>query len=259
MDPSSPVFNYKLTLAYDGTSFSGWQIQPNGFTIQECLQKAIQIILRHPVSLIGSGRTDAGVHAKGQVANFTSPHLIDCHRFLASINGLIPSTIRILAIEPVKAKFHAQHSAISKIYHYYLSLERFQNPFKRAYSYHILQKIDLTQLKLAAKQFIGKRDFTSFANESHTGSAFKDPIRTLKRLDVMIEKEDICLQFEADGFLYKMVRNITGTLLEVAKGKRNIEEIATIFKAKDRRQAGQAAPPHGLFLMQVHYADIYKV
>lgn len=245
--------NYKLTIAYDGTHYHGWQIQPNGTSIQEKIQDALKTALRNEVQVIGSGRTDAGVHALGQVAHFKYDSEIDIYRLLASLNGLLPLDIRIKKIESVPLDFHAQYSALGKIYHYHLHLEQILNPFFRLYSLHVRERINLDLLKKASEHFLGTHDFTSFANEAHSGCAANDPIRTLKRLDIIPENGGIRLEFEADGFLYKMVRNIVGTLLEIASGKRSIEEIPFIFEAKDRRKAGKAAAPHGLFLVEVHY------
>lgn len=247
--------NCKMTIAYDGTHYSGWQVQPNGISIQEKLQEVLQIILRHPVVVVGSGRTDAGVHALGQVAHFKHEEEIDFRRLLTSLNGLLPPDIRVKSVEAVPPDFHAQHGATSKTYYYHLNIAKIPNPFRRLYSLHVYEACDLEALRLGAKHFIGTHDFTSFANEAHTGCAAHDPFRTIKRLDAIPEEGGIRLEFEGDGFLYKMVRNITGTLLEVAAGKRDPDEIPRILKAKDRRQAGKAAPPHGLFLAKVDYPE----
>lgn len=245
--------NYKMIIAYDGTEYCGWQIQPNGITVQEVIQKNIVLILRHEITLIGSGRTDSGVHASGQVAHFHSEHPIDCYRFLGSLNGLLPLDIRIREVNEIPLHFHAQYSAIGKTYHYNIHLGNVLDPFKRLYNLHVRDKIDLQALKDAAALFKGTHDFTSFANEAHMGTASHDAVRTIRRLDIIELPSGLRLEFEADGFLYKMVRNITGTLLEVARGKRPIEDIPPILAAKDRKRAGQAAPPHGLFLMHVEY------
>jgi pseudouridylate synthase I len=247
--------NYKLTISYDGTNYCGWQVQPNGVSIQEVIQKHLKTILRTEITIIGSGRTDAGVHAMGQVANFLFPETVDIYRLHGSINGLLPPDIRINNIVEVPADFHAQYSPKGKTYHYHLHLDRVQNPFRRHYNLHVKEKIDLECLKEAAKLFVGTHDFTSFANEAHLGTASRDPIRTLKRLDVVNQEGGIRLEFEADGFLYKMVRNIVGTLLDIGAGKLSKENVKEIFNAKDRRQAGKAAPPHGLFLMHVDYSE----
>lgn len=248
-----PLKNYKMTIAYDGTLYSGWQVQPNAVSIQSLLQDAIKTILRMDVTIIGSGRTDAGVHALGQTAHFKFPGDIDFFRFRGSLNGLLPRDIRVLHVEQVPLDFHAQYSAVGKTYYYHVHLNPVQNPFGRLYSLHVREKMNCDLLQKAAQYFVGEHDFTSFANEAHMGSAAKDPVRTIKRLDFIQEEGGFRLEFEADGFLYKMVRNIVGTLLEVSTGKRQIEEIPRIFEARDRRQAGQAAPPHGLFLVKVDY------
>lgn len=249
----TPIYNYKLVIAYDGTRYSGWQIQSNATTIQETIQKAITIILRENVKIIGSGRTDTGVHALGQVAHFKSPQKLNLRAFQHSLNGLLPLDIRIKEVLDVPIDFHSQYSAKGKIYHYLLHLGPVLSPFCRLYSTHIPTKIDLSLLQQAALLFLGTHDFTSFANEAHTGVAAHDPVRTLMRLDIIPIEGGIRLEFEGDGFLYKMVRNIVGTLLEVAANKIPISQIPAIFKAKDRRLAGRAAPPHGLFLVKVHY------
>lgn len=245
--------SYKMTIAYDGTRYSGWQIQPNGLTIQEILQQACKIILKEEIPVIGSGRTDAGVHALAQVAHFTFHLPLNIYRLLGSINGLIPPDIRVKKIETAPSNFHAQYSAKGKIYHYHLCIDKVQDPFRRLYSLHVREKINLDLLKEAAQLFVGTHDFISFANEAHSGTASYDSVRTIKRLDVVQEESGVRLEFEADGFLYKMVRNITGTLLDVARGKINLDVIPRIFKAKDRTLARQAAPPHGLFLVHVYY------
>ncbi|MBA3958298.1 MAG: tRNA pseudouridine(38-40) synthase TruA [Parachlamydiaceae bacterium] len=246
-------FNYKLTIAYDGTQYSGWQIQPNAISIQELIQKAIQTILRQEITLIGSGRTDAGVHAMGQIAHFISDKNVDLYRFLGSLNGILPRDIRIMHIEQVPLSFHAQCSAIDKTYHYHIYLDKIHSPFKRFHSWHLHEKCNVDLLKDASQLFVGTRDFTSFANEAHVGCAARNPVRTLQKIDLFDEDGGVCLAFTADGFLYKMVRNIVGTIVEVGIGKRPLHDIPRLFEVRDRKQAGPAAPPHGLFLMNVNY------
>jgi tRNA pseudouridine38-40 synthase len=249
---------YKITLAYDGTNYGGWQIQPNAPSIQALIEQSLSTILRIPTSVIGSGRTDSGVHALGQVAHFTVQRAIEelpieTFKILSSLNGLLPAGIRVLDITPVPPDFHARYSALSKIYHYHLHLDPIPDPFKRHYAYQVPHFIDLSQLKETAAHFIGTHDFSSFANEASRGSAAKDAIRTLHRLSVIDEPGGVRLEFEGDGFLYKMVRNIVGTLLDVCAGKINKDQIPNILAAKDRKRAGRSAPAHALFLMQVHY------
>lgn len=247
---------YQLTIAYDGTGYSGWQVQPNGQAIQPLIQNALATVLRGPVKLTGSGRTDAGVHARGQTAHFDAPHPVDPSRLRISLNALLPADIRILHINPVDPHFHARYDAISKTYHYHLHLDPVIDPFVRLYRHQVYGLCDLSRMREAIPHFLGTRDFLSFANEPHRGSASRGAIRTLFRLDLIEQKGGIRLEFEGDGFLYKMVRNITGVLLDVAAGKLAPENIPEIFAAKDRRRASAAAPPQGLFLMEVNYSRL---
>lgn len=240
---------YKLTIAYDGTHYSGWQVQENAPSIQALVQKALQTALRHPVDLTGSSRTDAGVHARGQTAHFdTGP--IHPPKLRLSLNALLPPDIRILEVEPAAAAFHARYSASSKIYHYHLHLDPIADPFTQLYRHQVFGSFDLAKVEQAIPHFLGAHDFISFAN---TKELQTDTIRTLKRLDIVPQKGGLRLEFEGDGFLYKMVRNITGTLLDIAAGKIPPEAIPSLLAARDRRKAGAAAPPHGLFLMEVIY------
>lgn len=251
-----PEFYYKLTIAYDGTNYYGWQVQPNGLSIQEVIQNTMKIILRHPTKIVGSGRTDTGVHALGQVAHFHSPIAIDLHRFISSTNGLLPPDIRLLKIEEVDATFHARYSAIGKTYHYHLWTAPVIFPFQRLYHWHCRDRLDIPLLQKAAVCFIGTHDFKAFANSSHEGTASYDSVRTLSRLDVIEQQGGFRLEFEGNGFLYKMVRNIVGTLVEVARGKMSIEKIPAIIESQDRKKAASAAPALGLFLIEVRYPSL---
>lgn len=246
-------FCYKLTLSYDGTGYSGWQIQPNALSIQELIQNALSTILREPISVIGSGRTDTGVHALAQIAHFKTERMIDCKRMLFSLNGLLPQGIRVKTIENAPLSFHAQRDAIGKEYHYHLHLNPVMSPFKRLYSWHITQPFDCERLKEGARLFVGTHDFTSFANESHKGAASSNPVRTIYSIKVEEEEGGIRLEFYGNGFLYKMVRNIVGALVQVACLKLTIKDLEEILAAKDRRKAPMAAAPQGLFLAKVDY------
>jgi tRNA pseudouridine38-40 synthase len=249
---SRPI-KYKITIQYDGTNYSGWQVQPNAPTIQETLKKTLEKFLREDVWIAGSGRTDAGVHALEQVAHFTVSKEIDARRFMAAANGLLPPDIRILEISEADEDFHARYSAKGKIYHYHLWLEKVRSPMHRLYTTYYAEPLDQGLLKEAAAKFIGKHDFTSFANSATEGSAAKNAVRTIRRIDIVQQEGGLRLEFEADGFLYKMVRNIVGMLLDVASGKRPLEDIDKAFEKKDRRFASKAAPPTGLFLVKVIY------
>jgi tRNA pseudouridine38-40 synthase len=270
-------FVYKMTIAYDGTGYGGWQSQNNAPSIQTLVQDALSILLRMRTTLQASGRTDAGVHALGQVAHFKHPAILYPSKILYSLNALLPLDIRILALELAPAHFQARFSALSKIYHYYLYLGSARDPFQRLYTYRPPYPIDRDLLAQAAAHFVGTRDFTSFANSKKTNKAKgllslrapseiaiqkRSSIRTIYNLSLLEKqpfgqgnKDILCLSFEGNGFLYKMVRNIAGAMLRVASGKMALEEIPRIFAARDRREAPAAAPPYALFLSCVNYPN----
>jgi tRNA pseudouridine38-40 synthase len=242
----------KITIAYDGTNYAGWQVQKNAISIQSLVQKAIEIVLRHPIQLSGSGRTDAGVHALGQTAHFDTDVDIDLSRLCYSANALLPLDIRILKAEKVKDDFHARYSAVGKTYHYHLQIDPVMDPKERLYRTQIFGPFDRSLLEKAIPHLIGGHDFTSFSNVRKNCD---DTIRTLHRLDVFDEPGGIRLEFVGDGFLYKMVRNIVGTLIDVAAGRTLPDDIPKIFQGKNRKLAGPAALPQGLFLISVQYLD----
>lgn len=244
---------YKLLIAYDGTNYCGWQVQPGVDTIQSRLQNALSIVLREPISITGAGRTDAGVHALGQVAHFQCHCQFSLEKLRMSLNALLPKDIRILDSEEVSHSFHAQYSAKSKIYQYRLSLGPVLPPLRRFHYTHIYEPLDLELLQQAASFFIGRHDFTTFANSAREGSAARGAVRELYRLDILKQNDEVLLEFEGNGFLYKMVRNIVGTLLEVAAKKRAAEDIPQLLLARDRRLAGKAAAGQGLCLFHINY------
>lgn len=247
-----------MLIAYEGTNYCGWQVQPNAISIQKLIEDALSVILREEVNVVAAGRTDAGVHALGQVAHFRSITETDPYKIQHSLNGLLPLDIRILEITPASPTFHALRCAKTKIYTYHLNLSRIPDPFRRFFSLHVPYKLDLSLLEKAAGCFVGTHDFTSFANEAHLGSAAKNPVKTIYSLEIIPEKGGVRLEFKGNGFLYKMVRNIVGILLDVAKGKRHPDEIQQILNQKNRRYAGMAAPSQGLFLMHVGYEEYPK-
>ena len=244
------MYKYKVILAYDGTSYGGWQIQHNAVSIQSLVEKALSTALRTPTAAIASGRTDAGVHARGQVAHFMTIQPVDLPRLHHSINGLLPPDIRILHVEETAMEFHARYSALSKEYHYHFHLNPVMDPFKRLYALHVRTPLDLPAIIKATHYFVGTHDFTTFAN---VGGTQDDTVRTLSRLTVEHETGGIRLEFEGNGFLYKMVRNITGALLAIGQGKLSSEAIPLLLKAEDRKLAPAAVPPQGLFLVNVRY------
>ena len=244
---------YKLDVMYDGTNYSGWQMQQHSQSIQQLIQDAVRVLVREEVNVVGSGRTDAGVHAKGQVAHFRCSHAQDTQHLFKALNGMLPKDIRIFAVEEVDIGFHAQKSAWAKEYQYHLCLGPIASPFERQYVWHVPYKIDQELLKEACKLFVGKHDFRSFANAAHTGAAAKNSVRTITSIDVVPRENGLTLVFQANGFLYKMVRNIVGMVMNVASGKKELSDIQRILAAKDRRLAPMSAPPQGLFLMKVFY------
>ena len=243
--------NIRLLIEYDGTNYHGWQIQPNGITVQEVLEKNLAIMTRQRVRLVGSGRTDAGVHALGQVANFQTSASIPLKGFHRGLNSLLPPDIVIKSVEEAAADFNAQLLAKRKTYLYTILNREIPSAVHRNYSWHYPIPLNVESLQVSAQLLVGKKNFASFqAADADTGN----PIREVFRADWFAGKAPfLCFAIEAEGFLKQMVRNIVGTLVDVGRGKISIEEFERILKAKDRRQAKMTAPPQGLFLMKVEY------
>lgn len=245
--------NVKLTIAYDGTAYHGFQEQRGTElpTIQEELENHLSSLAGRKVQVIGAGRTDAGVHARGQVVNFdASGWNIPTHRIPLALNGVLPRDIAALKADEVPAGFHARFSAKSKIYTYSVHNTRVPDPFLMRYSYFFPRPLDLAAMRQAAQYFRGRQDFAAFKAE---GTPVKSTIRTIYDIQVITKGEMVDLVFHGDGFLHHMVRIITGTLLEVGLKKYPPEEIAGILASRDRTRAGPTAPPQGLCLMEVIY------
>ena len=243
--------NIKLVIEYDGTNYHGWQVQRNGLTVQEVIEEKIAIMTRQHIPLIGSGRTDAGVHALGQVANFRTTSTIPVEGFHRGLNSLLPRDIVIQSAEEVDLQFHAQYGAKRKTYRYVILHREVPSALFRNYSWRVPGALDVRAMEEASHLLLGKQDFTSFQGaEADT----EDPVREVFQSG-WSEKEINFLHFtiEADGFLKHMVRNAVGTLVEVGKGKRSPEQFGQVLRARDRRQAGMTAPPQGLFLVEVKY------
>jgi tRNA pseudouridine38-40 synthase len=246
-------YKYKAIISYDGTNYFGWQIQKNDLSIQEIIQNALSTILRENIDIIAAGRTDAKVHALGQTAHFMTSKKVDIKKVCYSTNCILPKDIRIIKLEKVDMSFHARFSALSKIYRYYICISDIQDPFSRFYSHKPNKNIDISILKKAVKYFLGTHNFSSFANKQNKGCAKTKPIKTIYRIDIIENKDNIILEFEADGFLYKMVRNIVGTLIDIATKKISLEMLEKIIKAKNRKKASSPAPAHALFLIKIIY------
>jgi len=211
----------------------------------------LKIILKKDSPIIGSSRTDKGVHAKGQVAHFFTDKEIDIKKITYSLNSILPRDIKIKSLEKVDENFHARYSAISKKYDYYIGLKNEIDPFSYLYKSHIPFPLNMDAMKKACKYFIGKRDFTSFVNISYPK---KNPIKTISFLNVIKRPNDIKIEVQADGFLYKMVRNIVGSLIEVGRERLKAEDIQIILKKKNRKAAPYAAAASGLFLSKINYS-----
>jgi len=248
------MINIKLTIEYEGTKYHGWQRQKSLLSIQGILEEKISQITQEKISLNGSGRTDAGVHALGQVANFKTNSSIPLMELTFVLNRMLPLDIRIKKAERVDNNFHARYSAVSKIYHYYVLNSNQNNNyisiFLRNYVYCIYENIDLGEMKKASNYLQGEHDFTSFAC---SGSRIRNWKRKIKNISIIKKGNIFCFHLEADAFLYKMVRTIVGTLLEVGKGKIDYLEMKKILEAKNRKIAGRTVPAKGLFLMKVKY------
>lgn len=243
--------NIKIEIEYDGTNYCGWQIQQNGITVQEEITKALKKLTGKDITVHGSGRTDAGVHAKGQVASFILENNIPTDRLSLALNGKLPKDIVITDAVEVPMDFHAQHSAIAKRYMYHIYESRYRSALLRNYSYHVYYKLNHEKMREAAKMLIGTHDFRAFMT---SGSSVQDTVRTICELDIINEGKSLYIYIKGDGFLYNMVRIIIGTLIEIGAGKMQISQIEKLFETKERTVAGHTAPPQGLFLDKVYYS-----
>ena len=242
--------NIKLTIEYDGTSYGGWQKQKNNRTIQQCIEEAIKLLTGEDVELIGSSRTDAGVHAKGMVANFITNSQIPADKFREAINTKLPDDIGIIKSEEVDRNFHSRYDSKGKTYCYTL-VNRYEKVcIGRNYVYQVRDELNYNLMKEAAKYFLGKHDFKAFKTN---GSSVKTSVRTINGLELELKGDVIKIFVSADGFLYNMVRIIVGTLIEVGKGKIKPEDIESIIRNGDRSKAGPCVPPNGLVLEKVFY------
>jgi tRNA pseudouridine38-40 synthase len=242
--------NLKLTLAYDGTEFHGWQIQPALRTVQGELQEALQKLFNHEVSVTGSGRTDAGVHAHGQVANVQTIRAMDTDAVLRGANALLSDEVRVMSVEEVDLDFHARRSARSKTYEYHLWREPIVSPFHCRYVYAFRYPLDDLAMDAGATYFLGTHDFTSFCSAA---TEVEDRIRIIFNAGWQRSDSTWVFRISGNGFLQYMVRTIAGTLIQIGQGRLKPEQLPAIFEARDRRLAGPSLPAHGLHLIQVDY------
>lgn len=240
----------KLTVCYDGTEFCGWQVQKNGISVQETIENAIFSLTGERVRLTGSGRTDAGVHALGQVADFDTECSIPPKKIAFALNPLLPNSVKILKSERVEDGFNARKNAKRKTYEYSLYLCEVENPLKERYSTRIEGELDLEKIKTACKIIKGKHDFKCMCS---SGSSVNTTVRTIYSLSVKKSGDDLLISVTGNGFLYNMVRILAGTLVGVGQGKISLEDIKTALQTGDRELLGKTLSSKGLCLKKVEY------
>ena len=245
------MYYYKMKVAYDGTNYNGWQRQTtNPNTVQGIIEEKLSMLLEEPVKIAGAGRTDGGVHAQGQSAGFRSYRKEDCGYLMSELNAQLSDDIRIYGLEPASPSFHCRKSAKWKQYCYRIDCRDKPDVFTRRYTYHVGQSVDIVAMEQAASLLVGTHDFRSFTSDKNSE---KDMERTIYKIELIPIKDEVQLHFYGDGFLYHMVRILSGTLLEVGLGQRDYRDIPSIFAAKERSRAGILLPGKGLTLVQVGY------
>jgi tRNA pseudouridine38-40 synthase len=245
--------NLKLVLEYDGARYHGWQRQQNAPTIQEAIETALTRLIGEAVRVMGSGRTDAGVHALGQVANFFTASRLPLSAFINGLNSLLPPDIAVLEAVEAAQDFHARKSARAKTYAYHLLNRPSRSPLGRARTWWIAQPLDLAVMEIAAQALIGEHDFSAF---QASGASVKNPVRIVTRAQWERQPPDLLIfTITATGFLRGMVRSLVGTMVEIGKGKRPASDLAELLQTGERRRAGPTAPPQGLFLVDVEYQE----
>lgn len=243
----------KLTVAYDGTNYFGWQKQPNAITVEEVLNREITKLLNEPIEVIGASRTDSGVHAMGNVAVFDTETRIPPEKISYALNARLPKDIVIQDSCEVPGAFHPRHTDCSKTYEYRILNTRFPLPTMRLYAHYVYRPLDVSKMQEAANYLVGEHDFASFCS---AGSQVKETVRTIYRLDLKREGDLVSFQVEGNGFLYNMVRIIAGTLIEVGIGSYPPERVKEMLEAKDRVKCGPKAPACGLTLVAIRYPEL---
>ena len=239
----------KLTLEYDGTDFVGWQVQPNGRSVQQVVEQALEKMLKERTPVVGAGRTDAGVHAAGQVCTLRTTKAVPMKAFVMGLNSLLPPDVAVLAAEEMEEGFHARHSASGKRYEYRIGNAPTRSPLRRRTHWEIYRPLDVAAMREAARHLLGEHDFSAFRAADCPARTTR---RVLRRFDVEGEGE-ILITVEATAFLKHMVRNLVGTLVEVGLGRREVESIPALLASGDRTRAGPTAPPQGLSMVRVFY------
>lgn len=245
------MYNYKLTIQYDGTRYRGWQVQGNtDLTIQGKLEGVLSRLTGQLVEVHGSGRTDAGVHALGQVANVKLPHPVEPSELLGELNRYLPADIGVIAAEPAPERFHARLNARSKTYRYRIWNSAIPNVLERSYLYALPEPLDVAAMERAAADLVGTHDFRSFCGLKRFK---KSTVRTITDISITQDGAEVRLEFTGNGFLMRMVRILAGTLVEVGLGQREADSMPAVLAAQDRAAAGPALPAQGLALVRVEY------
>ncbi|GGJ08727.1 tRNA pseudouridine(38-40) synthase TruA [Paenibacillus hunanensis] len=245
--------NYKLTIQYDGNRYKGWQrLGDSDSTIQGKIEKAISVLIGEQIEIIGSSRTDAGVHALQQVANFKTVQELTTERIMSFLNHYLPPDISVIQVEQVDERFHARFHATEKTYLYKIWNREYSQPFLRKYSMHVVKPLDIEKMKQAAAHFIGEHDFTAYANAK---SKKKDSVRTIHQLELSEQDGMIELRVTGNGFLYNMVRKMVGTLIAVGLGEKQPNDVPGFIQSKDRSQTGGMADAEGLYLEQIRFKN----
>jgi tRNA pseudouridine38-40 synthase len=245
------MIRYKCIISYDGSGFSGYQVQPNKRTVQSQIESVLAKIHKGSVvKIAASGRTDAGVHAKGQVIHFDSALSLPEDKWELALNSMLPEDISVLSVEKADSAFHVRFDASRKEYRYFLYQSPKRDPFQRNYAYHYPYPLNLAVMRKACTFLLGTHDFSSFCSAR---TEVEDKVRTIETIEISQDGDRISFRFIGNGFLYNMVRILVGTLIEVGSGKRQPEEIVGILEKRDRRYAGKTAPGQGLYLWKVFY------
>jgi tRNA pseudouridine38-40 synthase len=251
---------FKLTVAYDGTAYGGWQRQPNGVTVQELLEKALTKLAGERVVVQGSGRTDAGVHAREQVASCAFLTRLAPAVLVLALNANLPEDVRVLRVQEVDGKFHARFSAKRKEYRYQIDTGKVADPFQRCYAWHHSRPLDVSAMRRAAKLMVGRHDFTALSASRVRrdaavvrGNFERNPVRMVDRLTVTKRGNLLTITARANGFLYKMVRSMVGALVKVGEGRLTVEQLRELMAGKKRTAVVETAPARGLFLWRVSY------
>lgn len=244
---------YRIVVAYDGTNYCGWQVQPNGITVEEVLNKKISKLTGEDIHIIGASRTDSGVHAMGNVAVFDTETSIPPEKFMHALNQRLPEDIVVVKSDEVAADWHPRYQdEVLKTYEYRIYNSKIQNPLKRYFSTFVSFPLDVERMREGAKYLVGEHDFVSFCN---VRTQVEDTVREVKEIQILQDNEEITIRITGNGFLYNMVRIIAGTLIRVGRGYYEPERVKEILEAKERTEAGVTAPANGLVLVEIKYGE----